>query len=29
MTLTVNEAFRKFKSRLELNQKEQDNASAT
>ena len=28
MTLTVNEAFRKFKSRLELNQKEQDNASA-
>lgn len=25
--LTVNEAFRKFKSRLELNQREQDNAS--
>lgn len=27
MTLTVDEAFRKFKSRLELNAKEQDNAS--
>lgn len=26
--LTVDEAFRKFKSRLELNQREQDNASA-
>ncbi|MEJ1097683.1 MULTISPECIES: CBASS oligonucleotide cyclase [unclassified Pseudoxanthomonas] len=26
--ITVDEAFRKFKSRLELNQKEQDNASA-
>ena len=26
--LTVEEAFRKFKSRLELNQREQDNASA-
>ena len=26
--LTVNEAFRKFKSRLELNQREQNNASA-
>lgn len=26
--LTIDEAFRKFKSRLELNQKEQDNASA-
>lgn len=28
MTLTIDEAFRKFKSRLELNQREQDNASA-
>jgi len=28
MTLTVEEAFRKFKSRLELNDKEQKNASA-
>lgn len=28
MTLSIDEAFRKFKSRLELNQKEQDNASA-
>jgi hypothetical protein len=26
--ITIDEAFRKFKSRLELNQKEQDNASA-
>ena len=26
--LTVNEAFRKFKSRLELNEREQKNASA-
>lgn len=26
--LTINDAFRKFKSRLELNQREQDNASA-
>lgn len=28
MTLSIDEAFRKFKSRLELNQKEQENASA-
>lgn len=28
MTLTIDEAFRKFKSRLELKQKEQDNAVA-
>jgi hypothetical protein len=28
VTLTIDEAFRKFKSRLELNQREQDNASA-
>ena len=26
--LTTNEAFRKFKSKLELNQREQDNASS-
>src|SRR4051794_16713099 len=26
--LTIDEAFRKFKSRLELNEREQDNASA-
>ena len=28
MTLTIDEAFRKFKNRLELNQREQDNAIA-
>ena len=27
MTLTVDEAFRKFKNRLELNDKEQENAT--
>ncbi len=28
MTLSIDDAFRKFKSRLELNDKEQQNASA-